>query len=85
MSDQDQIVDAVMAQAIQADAARTHPLVAWIVMHDEGTYRGQFVARLLTAAPTPYVLAFHASPHSLTAFHTGAEDLCVPQSCLPSC
>jgi hypothetical protein len=55
-SDQDQIIDAGMARSIQADAARTHPLLAWVVTHDEGTYRGQFVARLLTDAPTPYVL-----------------------------
>ena len=56
MSDQDQIVDAVMARAIQADAARTHPLLAWIVMQDEVIYPGKFVARLVTDAPTPYVL-----------------------------
>jgi hypothetical protein len=52
MSDQDQIIDAVMARAIQADAARTHPLLAWIVMQDEITYPGQFVARLVTDDPT---------------------------------
>jgi hypothetical protein len=28
------IVDAVMARALQADAARSHPLFAWIVMRD---------------------------------------------------
>jgi hypothetical protein len=56
MPDQDQIIDAVMARAIQADAARTHPLLAWVVTRDEGTYHGQFVARLLTKAPTAYVL-----------------------------
>jgi hypothetical protein len=56
MPGQDQIIDAVMARSIQADAARTHPLLAWVVTQDEGTYRGQFVARLLTNAPTPYVL-----------------------------
>jgi hypothetical protein len=27
-----QIIDAVMAQAIEDDAARAHPLFAWIVM-----------------------------------------------------
>jgi hypothetical protein len=32
------------------------PLLAWIVLQDETTYPGQFVARLLTDAPTPYVL-----------------------------
>jgi hypothetical protein len=56
MSDQDQIIDATMARSIQLDAAPEHPLLAWVVTHDEGTYRGQFVARLVTDAPTPYVL-----------------------------
>ena len=35
MPDQDQIVDAIMARAIQADAARTHLLLALIVMQEE--------------------------------------------------
>jgi hypothetical protein len=54
--DEDQIVDPTMAHAIQVDAARTHPLLTWVVTRDEGTYRGHFVARLLTDGPTPYVL-----------------------------
>ena len=41
MSAQDQIIDAVMALALQADAIRTHPLMAWIVMHDEATLAGR--------------------------------------------
>ena len=56
MSDQDQIVDAVMARALQADAIRTHPLVAWIITRGEAAWPGEFVARLVTDAPTPYVL-----------------------------
>ena len=56
MPGQDQIIDAVMARSIQADAARTHPLLAWVVTQDEGTYHGHFVGPLLTNAPTPYVL-----------------------------
>jgi hypothetical protein len=56
MSAQDQIIDAVMALALQADAIRTHPLMAWIVMHDEAIWPGAFVARLVTDAATPYVL-----------------------------
>ena len=56
MSGQDQIIDEAMARSIQADAARTHPLLVWIVTHDEGTYRGRFIARLVTKAPTVYVL-----------------------------
>ena len=55
-SDQDQIIDPTMARSIQADAARKHPLVAWVVTRDEGTYHGHFVARLVTEAPTSYVL-----------------------------
>jgi hypothetical protein len=56
MSPQDQIIDAVMARAFQADAVRTHPLVAWIVTRDDVAYPGEFVARLVTDAPTSYVL-----------------------------
>jgi hypothetical protein len=35
MPTQDQIIDAAMASGLQADAIRTHPLVAWIVTPDE--------------------------------------------------
>ena len=56
MSVQDQIIDAMMARALQADAIRTHPLMAWIVMHDDTTSPAVFVARLVTDAATPYVL-----------------------------
>ncbi len=61
MPGQDQIIDATMARSIQADAERNHPLLAWVVTQDEGAYRGQFVARLVTDAPTPYVLP---GPHT---------------------
>jgi hypothetical protein len=57
MSAQDQIIDAVMALALQADAIRTHPLMAWIVMHDEAIWPGAFVARLVTDAATPLRVA----------------------------
>jgi hypothetical protein len=57
MSVQDQIIDAVMARALQADAIRTHPLMAWIVMHDDAISPGVFVARLVTDAATPCVVA----------------------------
>jgi hypothetical protein len=56
MPSQDQIIDAVMARALQADAVRTRPLLAWIVMLDQPEYPGEFVARLVTDGPTPYVL-----------------------------
>jgi hypothetical protein len=52
----DQIIDAVMARAIQADAVRLHPLVGWIVMRDLPDYPDEFVARLVTDALTSYVL-----------------------------
>jgi hypothetical protein len=55
MADQDQIIDAVITCAIQADVARTHPLMAWVVMQDDD-YPGQFVGRLVTDAPTSYIL-----------------------------
>jgi hypothetical protein len=48
----DQIVDAAMAAALQADAMRTHSLVAWIVTRGEAAYPSEFVARLMTNAPT---------------------------------
>ena len=44
-----------MARAIQADAVRTHQLLAWIVMQDEVPYPGKFVARLVTDAPREVV------------------------------
>jgi hypothetical protein len=56
MPAQDQIIDAAMASGLQADAIRTHPLVAWIVTRDEVAYPGEFVARLMTSEPTPYVM-----------------------------
>jgi hypothetical protein len=54
-----QIIDAVMARAIQADAARAHPLFAWIIMRDVPEYPGSLVARLVVDAPTPYILLGH--------------------------
>jgi hypothetical protein len=56
VSAQDQIIDAVMARALQVDAIRTHPLMAWIVTRDEATWPDAFVARLVTDTATPYVL-----------------------------
>jgi hypothetical protein len=51
-----QIIDAVMAHSLQDDAARTHPLFAWIIMEDLPEYPSALVARLVTDAPTPYIL-----------------------------
>jgi hypothetical protein len=54
-----QIVDAVMARSIPADAARSHPLFAWIIMRDLPEYPGSLVARLVTETSTPYILLGH--------------------------
>jgi hypothetical protein len=54
-----QIIDAVMARAIQADAARSHPLFAWVIMRNLLEFPGAFVARLVTDGPTPYILIGH--------------------------
>lgn len=48
-----------MARAIQADVARRHPLFGWVVMKGIPDYPGAYVARLVTDAPTPYVLMGH--------------------------
>ena len=45
-----------MARTIQTDAARMHPLFAWIVMRHLPEYPTAFVARLTTNAPRPYIL-----------------------------
>jgi hypothetical protein len=52
----DQIINAEMARSLHADAVRTSPLVGWIVMRDPPDHAGKFVARLVTAAASPYVL-----------------------------
>ena len=52
----DQIIDAVMARSIHADAVRTHPLAAWVIVRDQIDYPGDLVARLVTDQLTPYVL-----------------------------
>ena len=49
-----QIIDAVMAQAIQAETAQSHPLFAWIVMRDLPEYPRLFVARFVADVPTAY-------------------------------
>jgi hypothetical protein len=43
----DQIIDALMACAAHTDAARTHPLVGWIVMRDQPDYPDEMIARLV--------------------------------------
>jgi hypothetical protein len=55
----DQIIDALMACAIHADAPRTHPLMGWIVMQDQPDYPDEMIARLVTDTPKSYVLRGH--------------------------
>jgi hypothetical protein len=52
----DQIIDAVMAQSIHADAVRTHPPAAWVIVRDQIDHPGDLVARLVIDVLTPYVL-----------------------------
>ncbi len=54
----DQIIDAVMARSIHADAVRTHPLAARVIVRDQVDYPGDLVARLVTDVLRPYV-RFH--------------------------
>jgi hypothetical protein len=54
-----QIIDPVIARTIQADAARRHPLFAWVIMQGLSDYPGAILARLVTEAPTVYVLIGH--------------------------
>jgi hypothetical protein len=52
----DQIIDAVMAHSLHLDAYRTHLLPGWVVMQDPPGYPDKVVARLVTDAPSPYLL-----------------------------
>jgi hypothetical protein len=71
MPAQDQIIDAAMALGLQADAIRAHPLVAWIVTRDEVAWPGEFVARLMTSGPTPYVMLADTLAGSQAQLPTG--------------
>jgi hypothetical protein len=68
-----QIIDAVMARAIQADIERTHPLFAWIIMRDVPEYPGSLVARLVADTPTPYILLGHTLAEVQTQLPPGLE------------
>jgi hypothetical protein len=52
----DQIIDAVMARGLHADARRTRSLVGWVVVQDPPAYPDKVIARLVTEAPSPYLL-----------------------------
>jgi hypothetical protein len=58
----DQIIDAAAAQGLYAYAHRTCPKVSWTIMRDQAEYPGEFVARLVMNAPTPYVLLADTLP-----------------------
>jgi hypothetical protein len=45
-----------MALMLHADACRSAGLVGWLVLRDLPNYPGKIIARLVTDAPTPYVL-----------------------------
>jgi hypothetical protein len=52
----DKIIDAAAAQGLHAYAVREQPLVGWAVMKGVSDYPDEFIARLMTNGPTPYVL-----------------------------
>ncbi len=52
----DQIIDAAMARSLHVDACRAHPMVGWVIVTDPPHYPCKFVARLVTDAPSSYVL-----------------------------
>jgi hypothetical protein len=79
----DQIIDAVMARGLHADACRSHPLVGWFVLQDLPEHPGKLAARLVTEGPTPYILLadtlaeLHAQlpPHLMRTERHPAEPL----------
>lgn len=52
----DQIIDAAMAQAIQADANRVRALYGWIILRELPEHPGRLVARFAIDHPTVYVI-----------------------------
>jgi hypothetical protein len=61
----DQIVDPVMAGAIQANVARVHSLLGWVIVQYPPQHpAAAFAARLVTAGPTDYVLLVPTSLES---------------------
>ena len=58
----DQIIDARTAVALSADVRRDYALAAWIVVLDQPR-PGAFTARLVTSAPTTYVLIADTLEH----------------------
>ena len=52
----DQIIDAVQARSVQANAAKANIQFGWIIQHDPPEHPGKYVARFATAHPTIYVM-----------------------------
>ena len=52
----DQVIDAARARGLHANARSAHALVAWVVTRDSPEHPGKLAARLVTEAPSPYVL-----------------------------
>ena len=53
----DQIIDKDMARGLQDDAARAHGEVGWVISQNPTAHPGKaLMARLITTAPTLYVL-----------------------------
>jgi hypothetical protein len=69
----DQIIDAVMAHSIQADAAKAHVLFAWIILKDQTEYPGKVIARLATMHPTIYVMVADTLAEVQTMLPAGLE------------
>jgi hypothetical protein len=51
----DQVIDRATAAGLLADACRDHPLAGFVVVRDQPG-PGEFIARLVTDAPTSYIL-----------------------------
>jgi hypothetical protein len=52
----DQIIDAVMARSVQANATKAKVLFGWIIQHDPPEHPAKYVARFATTHPTIYVM-----------------------------
>ena len=56
----DQLIDAVMARALHADACRDYTLVAWVALRDLPAYPERYAAQL---APSPTYTDRHIGQH----------------------
>jgi hypothetical protein len=81
-----QIIDTVMARAIQANAVRAHLLFGWIIMMNLPECPGSIVAGLVIDVPTPYIL-WPASPTAGVRRRQSGARIRAPQGApaQPSC